>query len=310
MELRHLRYFIAIAEEENFRRAADKLHVSQSPLSRQMQQLAEEIGAELFEPWGRGVKLTPAGRQFLSRAKAILASVEVATKEARETAEGRIGTITIGFEGGASLFGTLPTLIARFRERSPRINIEFVEMTSAQQSEALRLRQISLGYGNHVPEDALLQNVVIRRHPMGIFMPKGHRLANEPKLRVKQLAHEPILMDPRSANPRLYDDIIAAVRARGVNLNVISEVFNGEVLFMNVASGFGLTFGTENAAQVLTLVGSHWAPVSDLGIEVREIVMWRRDEADAPLLRPFLELVREFRAERQSQKKTPPRRRR
>jgi len=297
MELRHLRYFIAIAEEENFRRAADKLHVSQSPLSRQMQQLEEEIGAELFEASGRGIKLTPAGRLFLQKAKMILASVDAAAKEARETAEGRIGTITIGFEGGASLFGTVSTLISRFRMRAPRVNVEFLAMSSAQQWEALDFRQISLGYGNHVPDDSSLQSVVLTRHRMGIIMPKGHRLAKKPKIRVKDLVNEPILMDPRSANPLLYDDIITAIHAHGVNLNVTSEVPNGEVLLMLVASGLGLTFGTQNAGRMLTPAGLQWKPVSDLALEVRDVVMWRPDDAEAPLLRPFLDVVRELRSE-------------
>ncbi|MEI9936648.1 MAG: LysR family transcriptional regulator [Pseudomonadota bacterium] len=298
MELRHLRYFVAIAEEENFRRAASKLHVSQSPLSRQMQQLEEEVGAELFEVSGRGVKLTSAGRLFLQKATAILLSVDAAAKEARETAEGRIGTITIGFESGSSLFGTLSTLISRFRVRAPRVNVEFLAMSSAEQWEALGLRQISLGYGNHVPDDSTLQSVVLNRHQMGIIMPKGHHLAKQPKVRVKDLVNEPILMDPRSANPRLYDDIIMAVRAHGVNLNVASEVPNGEVLLMLVASGLGLMFGTEHVGRMLTLAGLQWKPVSDLRLEVRDVVMWRLDGAEAPLLRPFLDIVRELRAER------------
>lgn len=297
MELRHLRYFIAIAEEENFRRAADKLHVSQSPLSRQMQQLEEEISAELFEASGRGVRLTPAGRLFLEKAKAIIASVDAAAKEARETAEGRIGTITIGFEGGSSLFDTLSTLISRFRKRAPRVNVELLSMSSAEQWEALDSRQILLGYGNRVPDESSLQSIVLGRHRMGIIVPNDHRLANQPKIRVKELMNEPIFMDPRSANPRLHDDIIAAVRAHGVNLNVTSEVPNGEALMLLVASGFGLAFWTEYAARVLPLGGTQWKPVGDLDVEVREIVMWRPDDAEAPLLRPFLDIVRELRSE-------------
>lgn len=297
MELRHLRYFIAIAEEENFRRAADKLHVSQSPLSRQMQQLEEEISAELFEASGRGVKLTPAGRLFLEKAKAIIASVDAAAKAARETADGRIGTITIGFEGGSSLFDTLSTLVSRFRKRAPRVNVELLPMSSAEQWEALNSRQIQIGYGNRVPDESSFQSIVLGRHRMGIIVPNDHRLANQPKIRVKELMNEPILMDPRSANPRLHDDIIAAVRAHGVNLNVTSEVPNGEALMLLVASGFGLAFWTEYAARVLPLGGTQWKPISDLNVEVHEIVMWRPGDAEAPLLRPFLDIVRELRSE-------------
>lgn len=297
MELRHLRYFVAIAEEENFRRAADKLHVSQSPLSRQMQQLEEEISAELFEASGRGVRLTPAGRLFLEKAKAIIASVEAAAKEAKETAEGRIGTITIGFEGGSSLFDTLSTLISRFRKRAPRVNVELFPMSSAEQWAALDSHQILLGYGNRVPDKSSLQSIVLGRHRMGLIVPNDHRLASQRKIRVKESTNEPIFMDPRSANPRLHDDIIAAVRAQGVNLNVTSEVPNGEALMLLVASGFGLAFWTEYASRVLPIGGTQWKPISDIKVEVREIVMWRPGNAEAPLLRPFLDIARELRAE-------------
>lgn len=300
MELRHLRYFIAIAEEENFHRAADKLHVSQSPLSRQMQQLEAEIGAELFEPSGRGVRLTPAGVLFLKRAKAILASVDAAASEARETAAGRIGTITIGFENGSFFDTQLSTLLSRFRMQAPRVNVELLPMSSAQQWEALRLRQISLGYGNHVPDDSPFESVVFARHRLGIIMPKGHRLANEPDVRVKDLANEPLLMNPRSDNPRMHDDVMAAVRAHGVNLSRISEVVDGEVLFMLVASGSGLSFGMENLEPLLAPGGLEWRPVSELGLNVRDIVMWRPDDAEAPLLRPFLDIVRQLGSELRS----------
>ncbi|WP_437995881.1 LysR family transcriptional regulator [Sorangium sp. So ce185] len=293
MELRHLRYFIAIAEEESFRRAAEKLRVSQSPLSRQMQQLEEEIGAELFEPSGRGVKLTTAGRLLLDRAKTILSDVDAAAKEVRETAEGQIGTVTIGFESGSAYIGPLSTILSRFRELAPRVNVELVPMSSAQQWDALRAGQISLGYGNYVPDDSSLESVVLARHRLGIVVPKQHPLATASTINVKDLATEPVLMDPRKSNPRLYDDIIAAVRARGVTLNVASEILDGEALLTLVASGFGLTFGAEPAARFLAVGTAIWRPVSDLGLEMLNIAMWRPD-APSLLLKPLIDLVREL----------------
>jgi DNA-binding transcriptional LysR family regulator len=112
-------------------------------------------------------------------------------------------------------------------------------------------------------------------------------------IKVKDLANEPMLMDPRKSNPRLYDDIIAAVRARGVTLNVASEILDGEALLTLVASGFGLTFGAEPAARFLAIGTAIWKPVSDLGLEMRNIAMWRPD-AQSLLLRPLVDLVREF----------------
>src|ERR1700722_19285225 len=110
MELRHLRYFVAVAEAEHFGRAAEHLHVSQSPLSRQIAQLEEEIGAELFIPSGRGIKLSAAGRVFLDGARATLARAVLAIEDARAAGQGRIGKIVIGFEGGMAYGGLLPKI--------------------------------------------------------------------------------------------------------------------------------------------------------------------------------------------------------
>src|SRR5258706_14489474 len=117
MELRHLRYFVAVAEAEHFGRAAGQLHVSQSPLSRQIAQLEEEIGAKLFVPSGRGVKLSPAGRSFLEGARATLARATLAVEDARATAQGRIGMVVIGFDGALADALLLPRTVQTFRER-------------------------------------------------------------------------------------------------------------------------------------------------------------------------------------------------
>ena len=309
MELRHLRYFVAVAEEENFHRAAEKLHVSQSPLSRQMQQLKDEIGVALFEPSGRSVKLTLAGRLFLERAKAILSSVDAAVAEAREAMDGRIGTITIGFEPGSGYLGLLSTIVAELRKRQPRVNVKLVPMIGTEQWEGLRSGEIGLAYGNEVPEDASLRSVVLSRTRLGIRLPKEHRFAKKATLRVEDLAGEPILMGPRRQRPRLYDDIISAVRARGVVLNVVPDVGDGEAVWTLVSSGLGMTFASESGVRFLDAggaVGSPtaldgaavWRPLSNLGVELRDVAIWRADAARSPLLRPLLDIVRELRTER------------
>lgn len=310
MELRHLRYFVAVAEEENFHRAAEKLHVSQSPLSRQVQQLEEEIGVELFAPSGRGVKLTLAGRLLLERAKAILASVDVAVGEAREAMEGRIGTITIGFEPGSGYLGLLSTLVAKLRKRQPRVLVKLLPMIGTEQWEGLRVGAIDLGYGNEVPDDASLRSVVLSRTRLGIRLPKEHRLAKKATLRVEDLANEPILMGPRRLRPRLYDDIIAAVRARGVVLDLTQDVGDGEAVWTLVSSGLGMTFASESGARFLdageATGGSLavdppavWRPLANLGVELRDVAIWRADASGSPLLRPLLDVVGEVQAEQQ-----------
>lgn len=309
MELRHLRYFVAIAETESFRRAADRLHVSQSPLSRQMQQLEDEIGVELFAPAGRGVKLTPAGHAFLDKTRAALSAVDAAVEASKATAEGRIGTVRIAFEGGSSLSGPLAAVIARFRKQQPRIKIELVTMESSAQWEALRRGEISIAYGRYVPGDVSFQSVVLARQRMGIIVAKDHRLATKATIRVKDLDGFPVLIDPRKSNPRLYDDIIAAVRSRGVVLD-LEEIVDGEALLMLVASGDGLTFSPENVWPVLAVgfLTAVWRPVVDLGIEMRDIAMWRDEDARSPLVAPLVAIVREIASELPRPRKRSPRR--
>ncbi len=317
MELRHLRYFVAVAEEENFHRAAEKLHVSQSPLSRQMQQLKAEMGVELLEPAGRGVQLTVAGRLFLERAKGILSSVDAAVEEAREATNGSLGTIAIGFGSGAAYVGALSTLVARLRQRQPRVNVKLVTMTSTEQLEALRTGEIAFAYGNYVPQDSALRSVVLARTRIGVLLPGDHRLAAKPRLKVADLADESILMAPRRLHARMHDDIIAAVRARGVVLNLASDTVDREALWTLVASGLGVTFAGERSARFLDASGAiggpgplHlgaavWRPLSDLGVELRDVAIWRADAARSPLLRPLIEIVAEVRA--QLQQAEPPR---
>ena len=308
MELRHLRYFVAIAEEESFRRAARVLHVSQSPLSRQMQQLKEEIGVELFERWGSGIRLTLAGRMFLARAKAILSTVDAAVEEAREAMSGTIGSIAIGFGPGAGYVGALSTLVTRLRARRPRVTVKLLPMTSSEQWEALRRGDIALAYGNYAPSDSSLRSAVLARTRIGVLLPGDHRLATKAKLHVKDLASESIVMEPRRLHPRLHDDIIAAVRARGVVLNLAPETVDREALWALVSSGLGVTLAGERGARYLDVSGSGgpgplhlgsavWKPLADLGVELRDIAMWRPDAASSELLRPLIDIVSEVRRE-------------
>lgn len=322
MELRHLRYFLAVAEEENFHRASERLRVSQSPLSRQMQQLREEIGVDLFAPAGRGVKLTIAGRMFLERARAILAAVDGAVREAREAMEGLIGTITIGFEPGAGYLGSLSAIVAELRRRQPRVHVKLQPMISTEQWDALRLGDIALAYGNERPDDPALRSVELSRTRIGVRLPSEHRLARKSKLRVADLAEQPILMGPRRQRPRLYDDVIAAVRARGVVLNLAPEVGDGEAVWTLVSSGLGMTFAAETGARFLDagrastrrdavqLGAAVWRPLVDLGVEVADIVAWHSDADESPLLRPLLAIVEELRTANARANKAGRRRRR
>ncbi|HVK71164.1 MAG TPA: LysR family transcriptional regulator [Polyangium sp.] len=295
MELRHLRYFVTIAEEQNFRRAATRLHVSQSPLSRQMKDLEDEMGVELFEPDGRGIKLTAAGKTFAERARGILASVDAAVDEAKGVAEGRLGTVVIGFETGSTFMGALSSLVAAFRRRTPRVGLQLVPMSSVEQWTALRQGTITFGYGAYAPSDDALSHLEMTRERLGLLLAREHRLSQREKIRLRDLENERVLLQPRQLFPRLHADIITAARAQGVTLHVTAEVNDLEALLALVAIGDAVTFLGERFAEPVTLTPAVWRPVEDLDINLSEFVTWPAADANAPVVRALIESAREVR---------------
>ena len=288
MELRHLRYFVAVAEAEHFGRAAEQLHVSPSPLSRQIAQLEEEIGAELFVPSGRGVKLSPTGRNFLEGAHAILARVTLAVDDARATAQGRIGTVIIGFDCTLAYALLMPRIVQAFRARHPRVEVRLLPLPSEEQVAALRDGKISVGYGYHSPEDSPhVRFRTLFRERFGVVMSKGHRLAARRTLRVADLKQERFVWPPREACPRLYDELIAAFRAHHLTLTVAHKEANGEVLLMLVASGEGLCAFPESAAPNIP-PGAVFKRVRDLDVVILGRSAWRAKDEKDPLVGPLL----------------------
>jgi LysR family transcriptional regulator, benzoate and cis,cis-muconate-responsive activator of ben and cat genes len=295
MELRHLRYFVAIAETESFRRAATKLGVSQSPLSRQIRDLEEELGFALFEPSGRGVKLTAAGRHFAEKAVQILSQLDGAIADARETSAGRVGTMVIGFETGTTFLGSLASIVAEYRKRAPRIRLELLPMSSAEQWQALTEGRIALGYGYYVSDDAALSHVEIARDRLGLVVPNAHPLASKSRITLADLAGEPVFLQPRTLYPRLHDDLVAAVRAHGIVLNLAAEIADLEALLTLVSCGDGLTFIGEKA-KIMLFGAAVWKPIADFDVEVRDVVMWRSADTLSPLVHPLVEIARELAA--------------
>jgi DNA-binding transcriptional LysR family regulator len=200
--------------------------------------------------------------------------------------------------------------------------LKLLPMSSTEQWEALRLGEIAFAYGTYVPDDPSLRSVVLARTRIGVLLPGGHRLAKKTKLKVEDLANESMLMGPRRLHPRLHDDIIAAVRARGVVLNLGPEILDREALWTLVASGLGLTFAGERSASFLDVAGATggpaplllgsavWRPLSDLGVELRDVAIWRADAARSPLLRPLIDIAGEVRTRFQSLEPSAVRRKR
>src|SRR5919109_2058925 len=181
MELRHLRYFVALAQELSFTRAAERLHVSQPPLSQQIRALEDELGTPLFTRTSRRVELTAAGEVFLEHAKAVLERIEQASSQARAIGAGTSGHLEIGLSGSL-LLSPLPRLIASYRRSFPGVAVVLHEITPVAQLVALRERKIDLSFSRTAVDDALFISELAWRDPVVVALPRGHRLGRRRKI--------------------------------------------------------------------------------------------------------------------------------
>ncbi|KZE25875.1 LysR family transcriptional regulator [Crenobacter luteus] len=239
MELRHLRYFVTVAEEGNITRAAEKLHIAQPPLSRQIQQLEDELGVQLLERGARPLKLTEAGQFFYAHALQLLSQ----TREL-EAMTRRIGIIdrkmSIGFVG-STLYGMLPKVIRRFRAEHDTIELTLHEMTSMEQIAALKEGKIDVGFGRIRHEDPNVRRIVLREERLIAAIPAGHPLSAEhPALSLHDLASETLIVFPKAPRPSFADQVLAAFHDRGLEPRKVYEARELQIAVGLVAAGEGV----------------------------------------------------------------------
>ncbi len=242
MEMRHLRYFVAVAEELNFTRAAERLHIAQPPLSTQIKALEEELGAALFLRVKRRVFLTQAGHELLGRARAILSAAHEAKSAARDAAAGVTGRLALGYTASSMFTERLPAAIRRFRATYPRVELALHEMTSVDQLDALDARRLDVGILRK-PDVAPPAGVVIEPWydaPFVVALPKDHPLAGRASLRVAQLRDEPFITYPRDAGIGLYWPVLQMCAKAGFRPRIIREAREPSVMIGLVSSGVGI----------------------------------------------------------------------
>src|ERR1700719_854908 len=209
MELRHLRYFVAVGEEQHYGRAALRLRGAQPALSRQIQDLEEEVGFKLFERLPRGVKLSSAGKLFLEDARRVLQEVNEAAARAARVARGRSGTLRVGFSENASWRGVVPDSMRRFREKHPDAELQLNPAASSEQLEAVRSGRLDAGFVNFMPEtDPELDQLTVAIHHVELAAPKRHPLVKLKQLRLRELTDAAFVWFPRRTSPTFYDQLM------------------------------------------------------------------------------------------------------
>jgi DNA-binding transcriptional LysR family regulator len=289
MELRHLRYFLAVAEELHFSRAAARLRIAQPPLSQQIRQLERELGVALFHRTNRRVEITPAGRAFLDEVRGVLAQTEHAVSTAQRAGRGEIGQLAVGFVPSADL-DILPRVLRVWRGRFPAVEIRLHALSPSAQTEALRDGRIEVGFVRLPVEDGGLTVETIQREPLLAVLPAGHRLARCPSVRLAALRGDPLIMFPRETAPGYYDLLLGACGRAGYTPHVLHEPGSIQTNLGLVSAGIGVTLMPASIRN-LGRVGVVYRPLAPPVPHVEMAIAYRHG-ARSPVLAAFLPVVR------------------
>jgi DNA-binding transcriptional LysR family regulator len=292
MELRHLRYFVAVAHEGHVTRAAEKLHIQQPPLSQQIRALEREIDAALFVRHPRGVSLTDAGRSFLADAEQILAQAEHAKIRARRTARGEVGRIAVGFTTSAPFHPLVARAIREFRGNRPNVSFVLEESSSGDMVSGLRDDRLDVAFirSGLVDPEGITVHPLLQEDMVAAF-PARHPLTKRTRLTLKDLADETLILYRRPDGRGLYDVIIAACAEAGFSPHVGQEAPRIVSTLNLVAAGLGITIVPASLSR-LPLEGVTYKPFTGRpGIKVPLNLACRADERSAATL-AFIDLVR------------------
>jgi DNA-binding transcriptional LysR family regulator len=277
MELRRIQYFIAVAEECHFGRAAARLCMAQPPLSQQIKQLEAEMGVQLFARSTRKVELTPAGETFLGRARQILLAIEDAVDEAGRVAEGTLGSLAIGFTGSAT-YDLLPSFARVLRAELPGIELDLKgEMLTPKQVEALLDGTLDLAFLRPPVRSPEIDVRVLRREPLIAVLPEQHPLASRAKVKLADLRDEPFISYPSHSRSVVYEAVLEACQQSGFAPAHVQEVGETSTLVSFVAAGLGVAL-VPASVQHLQITGARYLPLAGNTREVELALATRMDE--------------------------------
>ena len=290
MELRHLRYFVAVAEERHFGRAAARLHIAQPPLSQQIRRFEAELGEPLLYRTTRSVELSPAGEVLLERGREILAAVDAALDDARRAARGEYGRLAIGFTGSTT-YALLPALAAALREQLPGVMLDLRgELLTPAQVTQLLDGTLDLGFLRPPVHVRDLHTEVVQSEPLVAVLPASHPLADADAVPLEQLEHERFVMYPSHFRSVVHDAVEDACAAHGFKPVAAHEVAETSTLVSFVAAGLGVSLVPASVAK-MTIEGAIYRPLEHDTTRVELAVAWRGDD-ERPVLVRALEVIR------------------
>lgn len=296
MELRHLRYFIAVAEELNFTRAATRLHIGQPPLSMQIRDLEEEIGVRLFERGPRRVALSTAGERFLLHARRILDGVEEAVAEARRAARGELGELRVGFTSSLPFTDLLPDALNAYRRRFPQVRLQLREMFTPEQFQALVRGELDVGFvrlqAGTPPAGIVLREVA--RNPLRLVVNAAHRLAGAAQVRLAELAGEDFISFPADVGTDLPGVLRALCRQAGFEPRIVQTAREATTQIGLVAAGLGVAV-LPAPLESVRIARVRYLALAEPEAQFRLALAIREGEL-VPTLGGFLEVLESLRA--------------
>ena len=287
MELRYLRYFVAVAEELSFTRAAERLHMAQPPLSQQIRRLEARLGVTLLLRTKRRVELTEAGRVFLHQAYQAIHSIDQGIMAAQRADRGEIGRLAIGLLVYIS-YTLIPPILRAFRARFPEVHVELRLLRNTQQIAALRSGQIDVSFLRPPVDDPEIASILLSREPFILAMPATHRLAGKASVSIKQFANDPFIMYARELGPTFHSEILGFCGKAGFSPKVALEVSQINAAVGLVGSGIGVAFVPESARRV-RLDDVVYRPLVERAPKVDVLLAWQR-RRPSQLLDAFREI--------------------
>lgn len=275
IELRHLRYFVAVAEELHFGRAAARLNISQPPLSQQIQLLEQQVGARLLARTNRSVALTAAGKQFLADSRHILGLVNDAAARAERLHQGEAGELRIGFTSSAPFIRAVSDTLSLFRQNYPDLHLQTREMNTREQLAPLSEGALDLGLLRNTPLPETLHHEVIVHEPLMALIPRKHVLAQKTVVTLAELAKEPFVFFDPHVGTGLYDDILGLMRRYHLTPEITQEVGEAMTIIGLVAAGLGVSILPASFKKV-QLSEMCWLPIAEKDAVSEMWLVWSK----------------------------------